>query len=58
MLVSLSFASKLDFRPIFDMYGQDYSQKASEQVESFAFEKAKQTFFISTPSGYITVDKY
>jgi hypothetical protein len=49
MLVSLSYAAKLDYRPFFDMYGQDYSEKASEQVESFGFPKAKQTYFVSTP---------
>ncbi len=58
MLVSMSYAAKLDYRPLFDMYGQDYSEKASEQVESFGFPKAKQTYFVSTPEWYVTKDKY
>jgi hypothetical protein len=45
MLISVSLSSKLDFRPFFDMYGQSYSDKASKQVESFNFEKTKDTYF-------------
>lgn len=40
------------------MYGMTYSQKASDQVASFNFEKAEKRFFVSTPNGYCTKDDY
>ena len=45
MLVSISYASGLDFRNFFDMYGIAYSDKASQQVESFEFVPTKYLFF-------------
>lgn len=44
MLVSLSHAAKLDYRPFFDMYGEEYSDKASSQVESFNYEPVPYEF--------------
>jgi len=58
LIVSYSFAAKLDFRPFFDMYGMLYSQKASDQVATFGFEVAEEHFFVSTPAGYCTKDTY
>jgi len=52
LLVSLAWASGLDFRPFFDMYGAPYSQKASDQVESFNFNKeTKKEFFAADSDG-------
>ena len=54
MLISLSWASGLDFRPYFDMFGMLYSQKASEQVESFGFAPVKKVYFATgKDTGFI-----
>ena len=58
MLVSLSFASGLDFREYLSMMGISYSDKAAAQVASFGYEVVPKKFFISTPNGYCTNDKY
>ena len=58
LVVSLSWATGLDFRPFFNMYGQPYSSKASEQIESFKFTKVKKVFFMETnDSGFILPDE-
>jgi immunomodulating metalloprotease len=57
-LISLSFASKLDFRPFFDMYGEPYSTKAATQVESFEYDPTPKVFFMSTDTGYCTTDSF
>jgi hypothetical protein len=54
LLVSLSWATGLDYRPFFDMYGQPYSDKASAQVSSFNFTAVKKVFFAEeNDSGFI-----
>ncbi len=58
MLVSISFASTLDFRPYFDMMGLAYSQKAAQQVKQFAYDKVAKKFFVSTGDGYCKSDRY
>jgi len=58
LVISYSFATKLDYRPFFDMYGIQYSQKASEQVAAFGYDAAPKRFFVSTPRGYCTKDEY
>ena len=58
LLVSFSFASGLDFRDYFNMMGIEYSQKASDQVESFAYERVPAKLFVSTPDGYCKKDEY
>jgi len=58
LLVSYSFASTLDFRPFFDMYGIEYSTKAYDQIESFSYEAVAKKFFVSTPDGYCKKDDY
>ncbi len=58
LLVSFSFASGLDFRDYFDMMGIEYSQKASDQVESFAYERVPAKLFVSTSDGYCKSDEY
>jgi hypothetical protein len=40
------------------MMGITYSSKASQQVDSFGYQKAKKVFFVSTPDGYCQNDKY
>ncbi len=54
MLISLSWASGFDFRPYFDMFGQPYSQKASDQVASFGFPAIKKVYFaVDKDTGFI-----
>ena len=52
--VSLSCASGIDFRPFFDMYGIDYSTKASAQIDALGFtETAQSVFFVeNNDSGF------
>jgi hypothetical protein len=57
-LISLSFASKVDFRNYLDMMGITYSQKAGEQVESFNYPETQKIFFVSTPDGYCQTDEF
>ena len=40
------------------MMGIEYSQKASNQVESFHYDIVPNKFFISTPDGYCKTDAY
>jgi hypothetical protein len=56
LLVSFSFASGLDFRDYLTMMGIEYSQKASDQVESFDYPMVPKKFFVSTPNGYCKSD--
>jgi hypothetical protein len=58
LLISMSFAAGIDYRPYYDMMGITYSSKASQQVESFGYPKAKKVFFASTPDGYCQNDRY
>ena len=54
LLVSLSWATGLDYRPFFDMYGQPYSDKASTQVEDYGYKAVKKVFFAEDiDSGFI-----
>ncbi len=57
-LISYSYAALLDYRDYFDMWWINYSQKASEQVESFNYPKVAKTFFMSTPHWYTQIDEY
>ena len=58
LVVSLSWATGLDYRPFFDMYGEPYSTKANDQIESFNFPKVKKVFFMETKdSGFILPDE-
>ncbi|MCH9741275.1 MAG: ImpA family metalloprotease, partial [Epsilonproteobacteria bacterium] len=56
LLVSISFASGLDFRDYLTMMGIEYSQKASDQVASFAYTMVPKKFFVSTSNGYCKSD--
>ncbi|MEC7988123.1 MAG: ImpA family metalloprotease [Myxococcota bacterium] len=47
MLISMSYISRRDQRPFFDMWGIDYTSEASAQVEAYALEEAIQHFFPS-----------
>ncbi len=58
LVISYSFATGLDYRDYLDMLGIEYSQKASQQVESFGYEKVPKKFFVSTPDGYCKSDDY
>ena len=58
LLISLSFASGLDFSDYLDMMGIEYSSKAAEQVSSFGYPMVAKTFFISTETGYCKTDTY
>ena len=54
MVVSLSWATGMDYRPFFDRYGQPYSAKASTQVESFGFSPVTAGYFVvEQDSGFI-----
>ncbi|RUM66779.1 MAG: hypothetical protein DSZ06_02650, partial [Sulfurospirillum sp.] len=58
LLISLSWATGLDYRSFFDMYGQTYSNRASKQVESYEFEAVKKVFFAEDDdSGFILPSK-
>ncbi len=57
LVISLSYAAGLDFRSFFDMYGEPYSTKASDQIERFGFLPTKKVFFAEeTNSGFIMPD--
>ena len=55
MVISLSCASGLDFRPFFNMYGEPYSQKASDQVGALGLSESTQNVFftIAEDGGFI-----
>jgi len=55
LVISLSWATGIDYRPFFDMYGEPYSQKASTQIDSFGFMKTtqKEFFVIEKDGGFI-----
>ena len=55
MLVSLSYASKLDFRPFMEMYGEKYSDKASKQVEEFGYKPTPQEFFFGITNEHTRI---
>jgi len=56
LLISLSWATGVDYRPFFDMYGASYSQKASDQIESFNFTTTTQKeFFVVEKDGGFTL---
>jgi hypothetical protein len=56
LLISLSWATGIDYRPFFDMYGASYSQKASDQVENFGFSTTtKKEFFVVEKDGGFTL---
>jgi len=58
LVISLSWATGLDYRPFFDMYGEPYSAKANDQIESFKFPKVKRVFFMeNNNSGFILPDE-
>jgi hypothetical protein len=58
IVVTMSFAAELDLRPYFDMMGIEYSDKASNQINSFGYDKAEKIYFVSTQSGYCKEDKF
>jgi hypothetical protein len=58
LLVSFSFAAGLDFRDYITMMGIEYSQKASDQVDSFGYTMVPKKYFVSTPNGYCKTDDY
>jgi hypothetical protein len=58
LLISLSFASGLDFSDYLDMMGIEYSSKAAEQVASFGYPMVVKEFFVSTETGYCKTDAY
>lgn len=58
LLVSLSFAAKLDYRNFLSMMGLAYSDQAAAQVASFGYELVPETFFVSTPNGYCKTDHF
>ena len=47
MLLSLSFISRIDQRPFFNMWGITYSDQASNQVAEYGFPLAERVFFAS-----------
>ena len=57
-LLSLSYASKLDFSDYLTMMGITYSTKALEQVKSFNYTVVPKEFFISSPNGYCKEDEF
>jgi hypothetical protein len=56
--VTMSFAAKLDLRPYFDMMGIEYTDKASNQINSFGFDKAEKIYFVSTQNCFCKEDKF
>lgn len=58
LLVSLSYAAKVDFRDYLTMMGMEFTQKAANQVSSYAYDMAPRKFFISTKNGYCKTDIY
>jgi hypothetical protein len=58
LLIAYSFASGLDFREFLDMFGLEYSAKASSQVASFGFKSVPQRYFVSTRSGFCAKDEF
>ena len=58
VLIVLSKVSHADLRDHFDMWGIDYSSKASDQVASFGYVKAPKGFFMSTSDGYCKTDGF
>ncbi|MES9877844.1 MAG: ImpA family metalloprotease [Candidatus Sedimenticola sp. 1PA] len=58
MLTGLSFITKRDQRPFFDMWGLDYSDKASQQVASFGYTAAPKRYVVrgfDAPMGGIAL---
>ncbi len=58
LLVSFSFAAKLDYTDFFTVMGLPYSEKAAGQVSAFNYKLVPQTFFVSSPNGYCKTDAY
>jgi len=58
LLISLSYAGKIDFSNYLAMMGIEYTQKALDQVNTFGFSKVPKEFFISTSNGYCKEDQY
>ncbi|MGF1777398.1 ImpA family metalloprotease [Vibrio nomapromontoriensis] len=47
MLVAHSFIAKQDLRPIWDLWGIDYSSEASNQVTAYGYSEAEKVFYYS-----------
>ncbi|MCB1622127.1 MAG: hypothetical protein KDI44_15480, partial [Thiothrix sp.] len=52
LVVSISWASGLDFRDYLRMWGQPFSTVAAAQVAAFGYPAAERRFFISSPNGF------
>ena len=53
LLVAISFATQMDHRDYFDMWGQAYSSEAGAQVLSMSYDKqAPRNFYVSSATGY------
>ncbi|MCK7596455.1 ImpA family metalloprotease [Microbulbifer sp. CAU 1566] len=46
LLIATSRATGLDYRPYFDLIGQDYSAEADAQVASFAYPAVESAFYL------------
>ena len=58
LIVAYSYAAELDLRNYFDMMGIPHSDKAYTQIESFGFDVAPNSLFVSTEYGYCKTDEY
>ena len=58
LIVAYSYASELDLRNYFTMMGIPHSDKAYAQIETFGFDVAPNSLFISTETGYCNTDAY
>ena len=47
MLLSMSWISQIDQRPLFDIWGITYSQQAENQLAEYDFPVAEKIFFVS-----------
>jgi hypothetical protein len=51
LLISSSFVTDLEFRPFFDLVGQVYSDKASDQVASYNYPKVPKGFYLPSSNN-------
>ena len=52
MLVAMSYATELDYRDFFDMFGVQTSDQARDQVASFGFPSVGRSFFALGVTGH------
>ena len=54
LLIAMSYATGLDYREPFDMFGIAFSAKAAAQVEALALSPLPREVFVSAPSDFCT----